>query len=69
MKPDLHPKYVKSKVTCACGATWESHSTVGEIHTEICSACHPFYTGKQVLVDTAGQIEKFKRRYEKKATT
>lgn len=65
MRADIHPKYVKTQVSCACGASWESHSTRLEIHTEICSSCHPFYTGKQLLVDTAGQIEKFNKRYKK----
>ncbi len=65
MKTEIHPDYVTTKVICACGATWESRSTIPEIHTEICSSCHPFYTGKQNLVDTAGQIEKFNKRYKK----
>jgi large subunit ribosomal protein L31 len=65
MKTEIHPEYVTSKVICACGETWESRSTIPEIHTEICSSCHPFYTGKQNLVDTAGQIEKFNKRYKK----
>ncbi len=63
MKKDIHPKYDKSKVRCGCGNTFETRSTVGEIHTEICSMCHPFYTGKQKYVDTAGRIEKFKKKY------
>ena len=65
MKTEIHPKYVTTKVMCACGENWETRSTVPEIHTEICSSCHPFYTGKQNLVDTAGQIEKFNKRYKK----
>jgi large subunit ribosomal protein L31 len=65
MKTEIHPEYVTTKVICACGETWESRSTIPEIHTEICSSCHPFYTGKQNLVDTAGQIEKFNKRYKK----
>ena len=65
MKTEIHPEYVTTKVICACGENWETRSTVPEIHTEICSSCHPFYTGKQNLVDTAGQIEKFNRRYKK----
>jgi len=65
MKSDMHPKYVPAKVICACGETWDTRSTTPEIHTEICSSCHPFFTGKQHLVDTAGQIEKFNQRYKK----
>ncbi|MBW2712914.1 MAG: 50S ribosomal protein L31 [Deltaproteobacteria bacterium] len=65
MKSEIHPDYVTTKVICACGENWETRSTLPEIHTEICSSCHPFYTGKQNLVDTAGQIEKFNRRYKK----
>jgi large subunit ribosomal protein L31 len=65
MKTEIHPDYVPTKVICACGENWETRSTLPEIHTEICSSCHPFYTGKQNLVDTAGQIEKFNKRYKK----
>ena len=68
MKAEIHPKYYeKAKVTCSCGNTFEVGSTMPEIKVEICSACHPFFTGKQKLVDTEGRIEKFNRRYEKKA--
>lgn len=63
MKKDIHPKYHMTKVTCACGNTFETHSTVTELHVEICSACHPFFTGKQKLVDSAGRVEKFLRKY------
>jgi large subunit ribosomal protein L31 len=63
MKADIHPKYVECKVTCGCGSTFATRSTQKEIHVEICSACHPFYTGKQKFVDTAGRVEKFMRRY------
>lgn len=66
MKPEIHPNYVAAKVFCACGTTWETRSTAPEIHVEICSSCHPFYTGKQKIVDTAGKVEKFRRRYAKK---
>ena len=66
MKTGIHPKYETTPVHCACGQTWETKSTIKEIRTEICSACHPFYTGKQKIVDTAGRVEKFKRRYTKK---
>jgi large subunit ribosomal protein L31 len=67
MKPGIHPKYEDSKVTCACGETFTTRSTRKEIHIEICSACHPFFTGKQKLVDTAGRIERFQKKYGKKA--
>ena len=63
MKDGLHPKYVECKVTCGCGETFTTHATQSEINVEICSKCHPFYTGKQKLVDTAGRVEKFQRRY------
>ena len=63
MKAKIHPEYTKSTVTCACGNTWETRSTAGDIKLEICSACHPFFTGKQKLVDTAGRVEKFMAKY------
>lgn len=63
MQKGIHPKYDKATVTCACGNTFETRSTVGDIKVEICSACHPFFTGKQKLLDTAGRIEKFNRKY------
>ena len=63
MKPDIHPKYNKIKAVCACGNEIELGSVNSEIHVEICSACHPFCTGKQKLIDTAGRIEKFKKKY------
>ena len=67
MKTAIHPKYyTKAKVTCACGNSFEVGSTVEEIKVEICSMCHPFYTGKQKLVDTARRVEKFKERLAKK---
>jgi large subunit ribosomal protein L31 len=65
MKPDIHPKYVKATVKCACGNTFETLSSNDEIKVAICSNCHPFYTGKQKLVDTAGRIEKFQKKYDK----
>jgi large subunit ribosomal protein L31 len=69
MKPKIHPKYEDTTITCACGNTIHTRSTKGPtIRVEICSACHPFFTGTQKLVDTAGRIEKFRRRYEKKAS-
>ncbi len=64
MKPDIHPAYKAVKVQCSCGNTFETKSTLGkELHVEVCSACHPFYTGKQRLVDTAGRVDKFRRKY------
>ena len=63
MKAKIHPKYEKSTITCACGNSWESRSTVGDIRTEICSACHPFFTGKQKIMDTEGRVEKFLAKY------
>jgi len=69
MKKDIHPEYVVATVTCGCGNTFVTRSTRSEIHVEICSKCHPFYTGKQRLVDSAGQVEKFRRRYGLTAPT
>lgn len=66
MKQGIHPEYHETKIRCACGSEVLSASTTKDISVEICASCHPFYTGKQKLVDTAGRIEKFKRRYEKK---
>ena len=63
MKEGIHPKYVECAVTCGCGATFTTRSTISPISVEICSVCHPFYTGKQKFVDTAGRVEKFMRRY------
>ena len=69
MKQDIHPTYYpKAKVHCACGAQFEVGSTKPEINVEICSHCHPFFTGKEKLIDTAGKVEKFKARREKAAT-
>jgi large subunit ribosomal protein L31 len=64
MKKGIHPKYDESTVKCACGNTFKTKSVVKEIHVEICSSCHPFYTGKQTLVDTAGRIERFKNKFK-----
>ena len=66
MKPNIHPKYEESRVICACGETWTTRSTKKEIHVEICSVCHPFFTGKQKLIDTAGRVERFQKKYAKK---
>jgi len=63
MKPGIHPEYTPTKITCACGRVSETYSTVDELHVEICSHCHPFFTGRQKLVDTAGRVERFRRKY------
>ena len=63
MKENLHPKYEKTTITCACGYVIETSSTKKDIHVEICSKCHPFFTGKQKLVDTSGRVDMFKKRY------
>ena len=65
MKEKIHPKYFETTITCACGNVIHTRSTVKDIHVEICSQCHPFFTGKQKLVDTAGRVERFKKRYQK----
>jgi large subunit ribosomal protein L31 len=65
MKSGIHPRYTNAKIVCVCGNVIETRSTQPEIHVEICSNCHPFYTGKQKLMDTAGRVEKFRRKYEK----
>jgi large subunit ribosomal protein L31 len=69
MKKDIHPDYVTTEVTCACGATFttRSTSTSGVIHTDVCSSCHPFYTGKQKILDTGGRVARFEARYAKLA--
>jgi ribosomal protein L31 len=64
MKSGIHPKYEMTKITCACGNVIETRSTTKDIKVEICSACHPFFTGKQKLVDTAGRIERFRKKYK-----
>jgi large subunit ribosomal protein L31 len=63
MKAEIHPIYRRCAVTCACGNIFETRSTVKEMHVEVCSKCHPFYTGTQRLVDSAGRVERFKRKY------
>jgi large subunit ribosomal protein L31 len=66
MKPKIHPAYHEVEVHCACGNTFKTRSTKKEIRLEICSACHPLFTGKQKLIDSAGRVERFQRRYQKK---
>ncbi len=64
MKPDIHPKYEDIKVVCSCGNTFTTRSTrTKELHVDVCSQCHPFYTGKQKMLDTAGRVDKFRRKY------
>jgi len=68
MKKDIHPKYdMKAKATCACGAVFDIGSTMSDIRVEICSNCHPFYTGNEKIMDTAGRVERFKKRAAKSA--
>lgn len=70
MKPKIHPKYYpEARVICACGNTWTTGATVPEIRIDICSACHPFFTGEQRIVDTAGQVDRFMKRLERTADT
>jgi len=70
MKPKIHPKYyADARITCACGTTWTTGATVPEIRVDVCSACHPFYTGEQRIVDTAGQVDRFMKRLERSADT
>jgi large subunit ribosomal protein L31 len=66
MKDNLHPSYKKAIVTCVCGSVFETRSTGGNLKIEICSKCHPFFTGKQKLVDSAGRVERFNKKYAKK---
>ena len=65
MKADIHPMYALTHVKCACGNEFETRSTRAEIHLDICNQCHPFYTGKQKLIDTAGRVERFRQKYKK----
>jgi large subunit ribosomal protein L31 len=67
MKKDIHPNYEEATVHCSCGNTFTTRSTKKDLHVELCSQCHPFYTGKQKLVDSGGRVDRFKRRLEKKA--
>ncbi len=68
MKKDIHPEYYFTKISCACGNVIETRSTVKDLKVEICSKCHPFFTGKQKLVDTAGRVERFKKKYNIRET-
>ena len=63
MKEGIHPDYHEVEVRCACGTTWKTHSTKKELHLEICSSCHPFFTGRQKLIDTEGRVERFTRKF------
>jgi large subunit ribosomal protein L31 len=66
MKPDIHPEYIETTISCACGNSYATRSTVPDLRVAICSKCHPFFTGRQRLVDTAGRVEKFQRKYGRK---
>lgn len=66
MKKDIHPAYQECTITCSCGAAYHTRSTQKSLHVEICANCHPFFTGQQRLVDTAGRVEKFRRKYTRK---
>lgn len=63
MKPEIHPEYKDATISCACGSTVQTRSTAGSFSVDICSECHPFYTGKQRIADTAGRVERFRRKY------
>ena len=65
MKPGIHPDYKEVTVQCACGNSWQTRSTADAIHVEICSVCHPYFTGKQRLMDTAGRVERFQNKWAK----
>ena len=67
MKADIHPKYTETNVSCTCGATFTTRSTGGDIRAEVCSACHPFYTGKQKILDTGGRVARFEQRFGKRS--
>jgi large subunit ribosomal protein L31 len=63
MKPEIHPDYTPATITCACGNAFETRSTKGSFTVDVCSACHPFYTGRQKMLDTAGRVDRFRRKY------
>jgi large subunit ribosomal protein L31 len=67
MKADIHPDYLEANVRCSCGNTFKTRSTKGELHVELCNECHPFFTGKQKLVDSGGRVERFERRYGRRS--
>ena len=67
MKKDIHPKYGKATISCACGTVWDTFSTIPETRVGICAKCHPFFTGKNKFIDTAGRVDKFRKRYGIKA--
>ena len=67
MKPDIHPEYKEIKVICSCGHDFKTRSTAGhDLHVDVCADCHPFYTGKQKMLDTAGRVDKFRQKYARK---
>jgi len=68
MKVGIHPEYVEATITCACGNVFKTRATKPQINVEICSVCHPFFTGKQKMVDTAGRVERFNRKYGRKSS-
>ena len=68
MKPNIHPEYQEITVHCACGASWQTRSTSKELHLDICSNCHPFFTGRQKLIDTEGRVERFTKRFGAQTT-
>lgn len=68
MRKGIHPEYMETVVTCSCGNTFTTRSVKPELHVELCSQCHPFYTGKQKLVDTGGRVERFQRKYARRAS-
>ncbi len=65
MKDNIHPNYVEATIVCSCGNTWKTRSTRESVHLDVCSRCHPYFTGEQRIVDTAGRVERFRKRYEK----
>ena len=69
MKPEIHPKSELATISCACGSSFVTHSTRPSFSVDVCSACHPFFTGRQKVMDTAGRVERFRRKYEKKVSS
>ena len=63
MKPNIHPEYLETTVKCACGASWQTRSTTKDLHLDICSQCHPFFTGRQKLIDTEGRVDRFTKKF------